>query len=128
MAARFATSEDRTRTEDGHVHPLGHVTSLRLLVSVFSALILLTALTVGVTHFDLGPEWNLVVAMAIATVKGSLVGAFFMHLFWDRKFYLLAFSSSVLFLVLFLTFAMGDRSEYQPAIDQLQQAQQAAGS
>jgi cytochrome c oxidase subunit 4 len=63
--------------------------------------------------------------MAIATVKGILVGAFFMHLLWDRKFYFLAFSSSVLFLVLFLTFTMSDRSEYQPAIDQFQQAQQA---
>jgi cytochrome c oxidase subunit 4 len=100
------------------------VTSLGLLVSVFVALIVLTAITVGVTRFDLGPNWNVTVAIAIATVKGILVGAFFMHLFWDRKFYLFAFSSSVLFLVLFLTFAMSDRSEYQPAIDQFRQAQQ----
>lgn len=122
-------SEPNQSSDGAHAHQaLGHVIPVRLLVSVFLALILLTALTVAVTRFDLGSYWNLVVAMAVATIKGALVAAVFMHLFWDRKFYLLAFSGSILFVVLFLATTMADRAEYQPSIDRLEQARQSSSA
>jgi cytochrome c oxidase subunit 4 len=102
--------------------PMGHVVSARLLLGVFAALVVLTVLTVTVTSLDLGSTGNLVVAMAVATLKAALVVAFFMHLLWDKKFNLLVFLSSLLFLVLFLGVTMMDRAEYQPFIDQLEAA------
>lgn len=109
-------------------HGLAHTTPIKLLIGVFLGLVVLTILTVAVTSFDLGAQWNLIVAMVIATLKAGLVVVFFMHLLWDKKFHLLVFLSGVLFLILFLAMASGDRSEYQPTIDQLQQDQAQIGN
>src|SRR5271156_4293734 len=56
----------------------GHVVSVRLYVTIFLALLLLTGLTTGVAFIDLGP-YNTVAALAIAFVKMLLVVLFFMH-------------------------------------------------
>ena len=53
--------------------------SRRTGITVFVALLLLTAVTVLVSYVDLG-IWNAVVAFLIASVKASLVALFFMHL------------------------------------------------
>lgn len=106
-----------------HGHGLAHVMPVSLLVGILAALLVLTIFTVTVTHYDLGSEGNLVVALVVATIKAGLVVAFFMHLAWDRRFNLLAFLSAVLFLILFLSLAVTDRSEYQPQVDQFLQQQ-----
>jgi len=98
-------------------HGLAHTTPISLLVGILAALLILTVFTVTVTSIDLGGEGNLVVAMIIATIKAGLVVMYFMHLFWDRKFNLILFLGSVLFLILFLSMAVTDRSEYQADID-----------
>jgi cytochrome c oxidase subunit 4 len=87
-----------------------------LLLGVLGALIVLTILTVAVTSVDLGSQGNLVVAMIIATIKAILVMGFFMHLIWDSRFNLIAFTSSFLFVILFLSMAVLDRAEYQPTV------------
>lgn len=97
---------------DGH----GHVAPMWLLLGVLGALIVLTVLTVGVTAVDLGAQGNLVVAMIIATIKAILVMGFFMHLIWDSRFNLIAFTSSFLFVILFLSMSVLDRSEYRPTV------------
>jgi cytochrome c oxidase subunit 4 len=48
--------------------------------AVFAALLVLTALTTAVAWVDLGGEFNVVVALAIAGAKASLVALYFMHL------------------------------------------------
>jgi cytochrome c oxidase subunit 4 len=53
--------------------------SRRTGITVYVALLLLTALTVLVSYVDLG-IWNAIVALLIASVKASLVALFFMHL------------------------------------------------
>ncbi|MEZ4221236.1 MAG: cytochrome C oxidase subunit IV family protein [Polyangiaceae bacterium] len=100
----------------GEHHGFAHVTSVKLLVGVLAVLMVLTIATVAVTSIDLGSQYNLVVAMVIATIKAGLVVTFFMHLLWDKKFHLLVFLSSVLFLILFLGLAITDRKEYQSNI------------
>lgn len=94
-----------------------HTAPAPMLIGVFVALILLTILTVGVTAVDLGANGNLIIAMVIATVKAVLVMGYFMHMFWDKRFNVLAFTSSFLFLILFLAMALADRGEYQDSID-----------
>jgi cytochrome c oxidase subunit 4 len=103
---------------DGHDHGLAHTTPVSLLFAILGALLVLTIATVAVTSIDLGAQGNLVVAMIIATVKAALVCTFFMHLLWDKKFNLVLFLTSVLFLILFLSMATTDRGEYQHLVDE----------
>ena len=92
---------------------VGHVVPLRLLFGVLIALLVLTFLTVAVTWVDLGP-FNLLIALAIAVVKASLVGLFFMHLRWDRPFNAIVLISSLFLVALFIGFTMMDTGQYQP--------------
>ena len=96
---------------------IAHVMSPAMLIGVFVALIALTGMTVAVTAVDLGPSMNLVVAMVIATIKGVLVAAFFMHLLYDNKLNLLIFLSSFGFLFLFVTITLMDSVETQRDIE-----------
>lgn len=93
-----------------------HVMSPKLLLGVYGALVALTILTVSAIQIDLGGTANLIVAMGVATVKAALVVAFFMHLLYDKRFNLLIFISSVLFVVLFLSIAVLDTKQYQPDV------------
>ncbi len=102
---------------DGHDHGLAHTTPVSLLFIILGILLFLTVATVAVTSIDLGAQGNLIVAMVIATVKAALVCTFFMHLLWDKKFNTILFLTSVLFLILFLSMATTDRSEYQRDVD-----------
>ncbi|MES1183029.1 MAG: cytochrome C oxidase subunit IV family protein [Myxococcales bacterium] len=102
----------------GADHGLAHTMPLPLLFGVLGALLALTVATVAVTSFDLGAQGNLIVAMAIATVKAALVCVFFMHLLWDKKFNAVLFLTSVLFLILFLSMTTTDRGEYQHLVDE----------
>jgi cytochrome c oxidase subunit 4 len=54
------------------------VVSKKVYFSVFAALMFFTATTVGVTFFELG-RFNLIIALAIAFTKATLVVFFFMH-------------------------------------------------
>lgn len=56
----------------------GHVVPLAVFNRVLIALLVLTFLTVAISRIDLG-AWNVVGAMVIASIKASLVVAFFMH-------------------------------------------------
>ncbi len=90
-----------------------HVVPMKTLAAVWVALIVLTVITVAVTYVDLGP-FNLVAALAIATVKGSLVALYFMHLRWDRPFNALVFLGALAFVVLFIGLVLLDTTSYQP--------------
>jgi len=52
---------------------------------IFGALLVLSALTVGVSYINFGVTLAVTVALIIATVKGSLVASYFMHLSHERK-------------------------------------------
>jgi cytochrome c oxidase subunit IV len=104
---------------DSHGDELAHVMPVRLLVGVWVALMILTVVTVAVTSVDLGSRGNLIVAMAIATVKAGLVVTYFMHLRWDRPFNALVFVGSLLFVTLFISMTLFDKSEYEHDIDEM---------
>ena len=97
---------------DHHPGRVGHIVPLWLLVAVGAALTVLTIVTVAVRGIDLGYNANLFVAMFIATIKGALVVLYFMHLRWDRPFNALVFIAALVFLALFLSFAMLDTGAY----------------
>ena len=98
-----------------HRVALAHVVPLKFMVAVWATLIFLTIVTVGVTYVDLG-SMNLVVAMLIATVKGTLVCLYFMHLRWDRPLNAIVFGTALLMLAIFITIALLDTTQYQHQI------------
>jgi cytochrome c oxidase subunit IV len=53
-------------------------------ILVFVALMILTFVTVWVTTLGLSITAGIIVAMIVASAKGSLVGGFFMHLTSER--------------------------------------------
>jgi cytochrome c oxidase subunit 4 len=78
---------------------------------VFGALLVLTGFTVGAYYLKLPTHFAIALALAIATVKGSLVAAWFMHLLSERKLiYWALILTAILFvpLLLFPTFVALD--------------------
>ena len=94
---------------------VGHVVPLKILVAVWAVLVVLTWLTVAITWIDLG-TLNLWAALAIATVKASLVILYFMHLRYDRPMNAVVFIASLAFVALFVGGALLDTKEYQPEL------------
>ena len=86
-----------------------HVSSSAMFFNVLIALLFLTVITVAVSRFDFGSA-NMLIAMAIAAVKASLVIAFFMHVKWDTAINKIVFLSSFLFLSLLFVFTLADLS------------------
>jgi cytochrome c oxidase subunit 4 len=99
-----------------------HISSVGLYWGVWVGLMILTIITVLAYYIplwlkiDLGSA-NVIIAMAIATTKATLVCLYFMHLKYDKRFNLIAFLSSLIFLGLFLGFTLLDintREDAQP--------------
>jgi cytochrome c oxidase subunit 4 len=78
-----------------------------LFVAVWGALMVLTAVTVEVSTIHLG-FLNVVVAMAIASVKASLVVFFFMHLKYDNRTLKLMVLVAFVILAIFIGFTFFD--------------------
>ena len=67
----------------------------------------LTGLTVFVSFIELH-DWNIVLALVIATIKGTLVVLFFMHLFYSSKLTKVTVIAALFFLFLLLALSMTD--------------------
>ena len=91
--------------DDGPLHV--HIATARFYWGIFAALIVLTLLTVRVSYYDFGSA-NIVIALVVATMKASLVAAFFMHLRHDKLFNTLALLSAFLFLAIFILLTYDD--------------------
>ena len=79
----------------------GHVAPKSMYYAVFAALIVGTALTVGVAFVDLG-AMNNVLMLGIASTKALLVILFFMHVRWSTRLtWVIAASGFVWLLILF---------------------------
>src|SRR3954468_22943207 len=58
---------------------------VRVYITVFVALMALTIITVGVSYLHLPVPMAVTVALLVATIKGSLVACYFMHLISEKK-------------------------------------------
>ncbi len=83
------------------------VVSVKTFAAVFLALIALTATTVGVSRIELG-EYNFVVAMTIAVMKGSLVVWFFMDVRRSSSLTKLFVGAGLFWLAILLVFVLSD--------------------
>ena len=84
-----------------------HITSPKVYILVFLALMVLTAITVAVAFMELGPL-NDVVALSIAVTKASLVVLYFMHVRHSTPLTKLVVVAGFLWLILLIALTLAD--------------------
>ncbi len=84
-----------------------HVSPLALYLTIFGALMVLTAVTVGAAYVDLG-AFNFLVAIAIACFKASLVVWYFMHVKWQSQMTKLTLATGLFTLAILLGMSLID--------------------
>ena len=94
-----------------------HIPKVGTLVAVWAALIVFTFVTAGVATIPLG-EWNIVVALAIACTKATLVAWIFMGVRFTSQLTKLFCVAGLVFLSILLLITFSDYSTrdwtYQP--------------
>jgi cytochrome c oxidase subunit 4 len=87
-----------------------HISSVKLYVTIWIALMVGTILTVVAAKADLG-AFNPIVALAIATTKAVLVVLFFMHVkYAHEKLTKLVIVTALFFFLILLALTMADYS------------------
>ena len=72
---------------------------VRKYLFVFGALLILTLVTVSISYLHLSVIPAIIAAMIVASIKGSLVASYFMHLVSERKFIYFILVITVIFFV-----------------------------
>lgn len=75
---------------------------VRVYISVFVALMILTVITVAVSYLHLPLAGAVAVALLVATIKGSLVACYFMHLISEKKLIYAVLALTVVFFAALL--------------------------
>ena len=83
-----STTTDHAADIDRHV---------RVYITVFVALMVLTVVTVAIARVHLPVPIAVTVALLVATIKGSLVACYFMHLISEKKLILWVMALTVVF-------------------------------
>lgn len=107
-------------------HTAGHADtgrhpSLATLAITLIVLLTLTAITVGVTRvawLDFGRAGNLWIALTIATIKGTLVALYFMHLRYEKPFNAVILVAALGFVLLFCGLTLVDTRQYEPTVQE----------
>ena len=87
----------------GHVdHAADIDRHVRVYITVFAALLVLTIVTVAVSRYHLPVHEAVAIALIVATVKGSLVACYFMHLISEQKLIYAVLALTVAFFVVLL--------------------------
>ena len=88
-----STTTDHAADIDRHV---------RIYISVFVTLMVLTIVTVAISRLHLPVPIAVSVALLVATVKGSLVACYFMHLISEKKLIYAVLGLTAAFFVVLL--------------------------
>ena len=88
-------------------HATPHVVPVRLYLTVFAVLLVLTAVTTAVAFVDLG-RLNVVIMLTIAMVKATLVVLYFMHVRWSDQLVWLVVGGAIAWLLLLVVLVTGD--------------------
>ena len=85
---------------------MGHSTSIeevkkhvKTYYMVFGALMVLTVVTVAIAYLHLSIIPALILALLVATVKGSLVACYFMHLISEKKMIYITLGITMVFFL-----------------------------
>ena len=72
---------------------------VRVYITVFVALMVLTIVTVAVSRFHFPVPIAVSVALIVATIKGALVACYFMHLISEKKLIYAVLGLTVVFFI-----------------------------
>jgi cytochrome c oxidase subunit 4 len=75
---------------------------VRIYITVFVALMVLTIVTVAISYLHLSVPIAVTVALLVATIKGSLVACYFMHLISEKKLIYAVLALTVVFFMVLL--------------------------
>ena len=92
-----------------------HIVPPKVYIGIFLSLMVLTAVTVAAAFVSLGP-FNIVIALAIATLKATLVLLYFMHARYSPKRTQLVIISAVFWLAIMLALTMSDYASRHPEV------------
>ena len=81
---------------------------------VWIALLIFTVTSWGLSRFHFGGGWGVVVVLAIAAVKGTLVVLFFMHLWDQRGPTRLVLLTALVFVALLVSLTVADNATRFP--------------
>src|SRR3974377_616775 len=90
-----------------HTDYVGHIIPAGRYVGIWVILMVLTAITVFAATLELG-VFNIVLALLIATIKGTLVVLFFMHLRYSTKLTMVTVIASIFWLFILFSLTMTD--------------------
>ena len=76
-------------------------------MTVFAALAVLTVVTVAASYLDISTGEAILLALTIASIKGSLVAGYFMHLISEKALitWLLKLTAGFFFVLMFIPMA-----------------------
>jgi len=86
---------------------VGHIIPSKLYYVIWAILMVGTAITVYAATLELG-AFNIVVALLIASIKGTLVVLFFMHLRYSTKLTMVTVIASIFWLFILFSLTMTD--------------------
>ena len=96
-----------------------HIVSPKIYVAIFLALIVGTGLTVWAAFQNFG-QFNIVIALTIASIKATLVVLFFMHARYSPKRTQMVIVCAIFWLAIMLAVTLSDyrtrSSETQPGL------------
>ena len=81
--------------------------SRRTYALTWSALLALALATTLIGFLDLGP-FNMIIAVSIATIKASLIAAFFMQALYEGKIVRIILAGGVIWFLILITLTLGD--------------------
>jgi cytochrome c oxidase subunit 4 len=84
-----------------------HIVSPKVYIGIFLSLMVLTAATVAAAYVNLGP-FNIVIALAIASLKATLVVLYFMHARYSPKRTHMVIIAAVFWLAIMLALTLSD--------------------
>ena len=85
-----------------HADPAAIKASVRTYMAIGAALLVFTGITVAVNRLSLAVPAAIVVALIIASIKGSMVAAVFMHLNHEKKWIYGALLLTVAFFIVLM--------------------------
>jgi cytochrome c oxidase subunit 4 len=80
---------------------------IKVYMTVFAALAVLTIVTVAASYLDLSTGEAILLALTIASVKGSLVAGYFMHLISEKALitWILMLTAGIFFVLMCIPMA-----------------------
>jgi cytochrome c oxidase subunit 4 len=100
---------------DAHAHSVDDIKkSVKTYMMIFGALMVLTIITVGVSYVHLPVAAAVTVALIVATIKGSLVALYFMHLLHERKVIYWVLALTLIFFIFMMFVPLFTNSDKIP--------------